>query len=324
MKSQRLAFSATLLIALFALSSCANHASTRNESGEAPILLRSVDNSCEQILANATWQNTDLSTVTRQCPPAGWESFFAQPNVQVELRSISDSIKNQVAGGSDVNPTISATFRALYLVSPANVRAVILGQDPAPEPGQATGLSFSLKPGVSPTLVPSVERVMLEAGNEGYCMNMLDGDLSTWAAQGVLMLNTALTIPCPTNGGQCQIAGHELLWQKFSQSVIDYLETQPQAFTYILWGGAAGQYVATIHTLQHRVLRGGHPSPRASGAAFFCKSYFSCTNDWLSGNGLPQVNWSTAAACQPQQACVWSASRNPTCQQSCAMATCFP
>jgi len=129
------------------------------------------------------------------CPPKGWEGFFNREDVKKMIQGISDRLMNDSQiQGFGLNPKIGWIFRAFNMVPPDKVKAIIMGKDPAPQPGLATGLSFSLDPSVHPLVVQSVLRMVLEARNEGYCVDPSKGVLIHWAKQGVLLLNTALTL----------------------------------------------------------------------------------------------------------------------------------
>jgi len=267
------------------------------------------DTGCDTLIESASWQESNLYDLTYQCTPRGWKAFFERDSVRAEIKKISDTLAAEVADGKSIGPTIGNTFRALYMVEPAEVRAVIMGQDPAPQPGLATGLSFSLDPKVPTSDVASVQRVFLEAQNEGNCVDLNNGSLLGWADQGVLLLNMALTIPCPVdeqgNVGFCKIAGHVPLWQDFSHSLVAWIETQDNPMSYILWGSKAGQYASLVTNPYHTVLLGGHPSPKAKADRFFCKGYFKNTNDWLGLHQVDGVDWNLRASCSKQPACVW-------------------
>lgn len=272
---------------------------------------------CKELLSQANWLKSDLYTLTYQCTPPGWETFFGLTEIKNQLKIISDQLKNEAASGTIPSPTIDSVFRAMYAVEPRNIKVVILGQDPAPQKGQATGLSFSLKPGVPPSTTPSVQRVMLEAENEGYCMDMKNGDLSTWAESGALMLNTALTLPCPISSNVCSIGGHLPLWTNFSRHLIEFIETQPQAISYILWGSKAVALKSMIRSPTHITLIGGHPSPEAPGENFFCKNYFKNANKWLTKHGRTEIIWNTIKQCTKKTACVWGKGNSPLCSKVC-------
>ena len=133
------------------------------------------------------------------------------------------------------------------------VKAVIIGQDPAPQPGLATGLAFSLDESVHPTKVPSVQRVILEARNEGYCVDPEKGVLINWAEQGVVLLNTALTLI------QDEIGSHIDVWANFTHNLIEYINENASPSVWILWGSHAKQLEDKIDHSKHYVLKGGPP-----------------------------------------------------------------
>lgn len=277
---------------------------------------------CPQMRAQSTWQTTTLFDLTYACTPQGWEPFFNRADVKAEVRKISDKLALEVQAGNDVNPAIGDVFRAMYAVPRSGTRSVILGQDPAPTRGEATGLAFSLKPQTPSSKVPSVQRVMLEALNEGYSLNLGDGDLSTWASQGVLMLNTALTIPCANGAKSCKIGGHLTAWKKFSKALLTEIDLIEGPLTIILWGEKAAKVSIDLANPLHRVIMGGHPSPLAPGAKFFCQSYFKCANQWLADHQAPGIDWSTANGPGFSTPCVWSRGKIPKCLAVCTMAAC--
>jgi uracil-DNA glycosylase len=277
---------------------------------------------CEQLLLSSTWETTTLYDLIYQCPPPGWKDFFNRPEVTEEIKTISDRLALEVKEGGLVNPDIGSVFKALYLVGISEISAVIIGQDPAPRKGLATGLAFSLKPDVPIGKVPSVQRVILEAKNEGFCMDINNGDLSSWATNGVLLLNTALTIPCQKNNDYCSKNGHKVVWGNFTNMLIGHIEENADSyFAYILWGDQAKAYATVIRNKNHKIITGGHPSPLATPTEFFCKNYFNCSNKWLIDNGKPSINWGTQNRCEIQPPCVWD--EDPLkCKALCAMSIC--
>jgi uracil-DNA glycosylase len=285
-------------------------------------LSASAQDSCDQVRSKATWRKNTLFALTYKCIPDGWEAFFNDPAVKAEVKKISNELRREIRAGDDVNPAIGDVFRAMYVVPPSHIKAVILGQDPAPTKGQATGLSFSLKSGTPPFRVPSVQRVILEASNEGFSMNLQDGDLSAWSEQGVLMLNTALSIPCVKASTACTIGGHLQLWKAFSKKLIEHVDAQnsPQAF--ILWGTKAAKFSSSVTNPLHRVFVGGHPSPVSAGEKFFCKSYFTCSNRWLDDHQVSKIDWDVAQGAASQESCVWSKGKTPKCVSVCIQAAC--
>lgn len=243
---------------------------------------------CKELLENATYETYTLMEIVYDsgCKPEGWEDYFDREDVREMMQEISDRLQDETrVQGLGINPDIGRVFRAFYMVQPDDVRVIIIGQDPAPEPGLATGLAFSLAPSVHSTNVPSVQRVILEARNEGYCINPVKGDLVSWAKQGVLLLNTALTLI------QNDIGSHIPLWSNFSKEVIKYINEKTNPSVWILWGYKAKQLEKYINKTKHYIVKGGHPSPNAEGKYFFCQNYFYCANEWLCRKGRGMVDW---------------------------------
>ena len=299
--------------------------STNTKSSAEKSKVADTKDDCDERRENATWQDTTLYDLTYACPPKGWDGFFKRKDVKEKIKKISDELEKQVAEGNDISPKIGWTFRALYSAPSDNARSLIMGQDPAPQPGLATGLSFSLAPDEPTGDVASVQRVFLEVQNEQFCVNLDDGDLSKWAEDGVLLLNMALTIPCPHGATSCTIGGHLSLWQDFTGSLMDYVDTLDHPMAFILWGSKAGAFDKTVKNSKHKVFKGGHPSPRVSGKNFFCKNYFNCANKWLKENGAEAVEWNLISSCEPSEPCIWSwssSTRTSKCQSDCQMATC--
>ncbi|PKN52833.1 MAG: hypothetical protein CVU55_06330 [Deltaproteobacteria bacterium HGW-Deltaproteobacteria-13] len=276
-------------------------------------------------LSTAKWEDTNLFDLTYGCIPAGWDAFFETKDVRAQVKNISDTIQHQVDQGYKIGPAIGNTFRALYLVKPSEIKAVIMGQDPAPQPGLATGLAFSTEPGVSSSKVASIQRVLLEVQNEGMCINLNDGDLRKWTQNGVLLLNMALSIPCPPEDSSCTIGGHVALWGLFTKYLVNYIDDNAGASSFILWGSRAGAYEKDVKNKLHNVIKGGHPSPRVPGVNFFCKNYFNCANQWLEANSREDINWNLISSCKSSQPCIWawhSGSGTSTCSQSCTLQKC--
>ncbi len=282
---------------------------------------------CEK-LPSLSWGEMTLSELTYTCIPKGWEAFFRQESVRDEVQKISGVLEQELrSGNKTLSPAIGNVFRALYAVKPEDAKALIMGQDPAPQPGLATGLSFSLPPETPTSDVASVQRVYLEAQNEKICNDLDNADASAWTHEGVLLLNMALTIPCDLDG-KCYsgIAKHVPLWSDFTQLLMTYIDLQEQPMAFILWGSKARAYASTISNTSHKAFQGGHPSPKANGAAFFCKSYFSCSNDWLTEKGIKKIDWSLSSdTCETRQPCIYewdSRTRTSKCKTPCVPVAC--
>lgn len=185
-----------------------------------------------------------------------------------------------------VLPPADATFAALERVGPDDVRVVILGQDPYPTPGHAHGFAFSASAEVRP-LPRSLRNIFKEVHADlGACPP--DADLRFWADQGVLLLNTVLTVPA----GQPQ--GHARLgWQALSGEVLARLADAPRA--YLLWGAAAQKAGAEVDETQNLKIETAHPSPLSARRGFFGSRPFSRTNAWLQARGLDAIKWTHPA-----------------------------
>ncbi len=173
-------------------------------------------------------------------------------------------------------------FRALERVSPDAVRVVILGQDPYPTAGHADGLAFSVRPGTEPPR--SLKNIFKELKHDLGVDRSL-GDLTDWADQGVLLLNTALSVPAGHAGGHAGIG-----WEDLVRDVLGRLSHAPRS--YILWGRHAQKAAEGLHHPEALVLRSAHPSPLSASRGFFGSRPFSRVNDWLTRRGERPVDWS--------------------------------
>lgn len=174
-------------------------------------------------------------------------------------------------------------FRALDLTPRDRVRVVILGQDPYPTPGRATGLAFSFPPGAAPQ--HSLKNILTEL-HDDLSVAKCDGDLTGWAEQGVLLLNAVLTVP------QGQANGHKGWgWEALVQQVLATTAADgPRAF--VLWGGPAQKLCAKLPRDGHLFLESAHPSPLSAYRGFFGSKPFGQVNRWLASTGCTPVDWS--------------------------------
>ena len=184
-----------------------------------------------------------------------------------------------------VYPPREEIFAALRLTEPSAVRVVILGQDPYHEPGQAHGLAFSVREGTA--LPPSLRNILRELADDTGTVRT-DGDLTDWAEQGVLLLNTVLTV---TSG---RANSHRLFgWETFTDAVIRAVGSLPQPVCFVLWGSQAQKKAALLPPTDapRRVIRSPHPSPLSAYRGFFGSRPFSRVNEFLRENNEPQVRW---------------------------------
>lgn len=213
--------------------------------------------------------------MARPEPPASWADL---PFFSTRWPALWD----RLAATPDWQPGHEAIFRALALTPRDKVRVVILGQDPYPTPGRATGLAFSFPTGTPPR--DSLKNILAElATDTGHAK--ADGDLTPWAEQGVLLLNTVLTVPV----GQAN--GHKGWgWETLTQQILTAVTADgPRAF--VLWGGPAQKLCAKLPRDGHLFLEGPHPSPLSCYRGFFGSRPFSAVNRWLTAQGQPPINW---------------------------------
>ncbi|APG47112.1 uracil-DNA glycosylase [Phaeobacter porticola] len=179
-------------------------------------------------------------------------------------------------------PTTNQRFQALRLTQPETTRVVILGQDPYPTPGHAHGLSFSVEPDVHP-LPRSLQNIFNEL-HADINVERPNGDLRGWARQGVLLLNTVLSVPAGEANGH-----KDLGWQLLAHQILTATSQRPTA--YILWGKQAQGLEKYIQPGDHLILRTAHPSPLSARRGFFGSRPFSTVNSWLTMRGQPQIDW---------------------------------
>ena len=189
-------------------------------------------------------------------------------------------------------------FEALELVNPKNVKVVILGQDPTPQKGKATGVAFHVN---DPRSVPAVLHMFLEVAFEGFPVDFHEGDVTRWAEQGVLLLNTALTCPHnPPKGAKnkAKYKSHFGIWKKFTISLIRYIGGEAaEPSVWLLWGGKAKDFSKYIDK-KHLTIEGGHPSPTGTakhGDSFFGKNYFNIANEFLLIKRRGAIDWSLSS-----------------------------
>ena len=184
-----------------------------------------------------------------------------------------------------IYPPADDIFNAFHFTPLEQEKVVILGQDPYHEPGQAHGLCFSVKPEVD--IPPSLVNIYKELEDDLGCYIPNNGYLEKWARQGVLMLNTVLTV----RAGQAN--SHKGKgWEQFTDDVIRLLDQREEPVVFLLWGNNAKAKRALIQHPQHLVLTAAHPSPLSAYHGFFGCKHFSKANAFLREHGLPEIDWS--------------------------------
>jgi uracil-DNA glycosylase len=183
-----------------------------------------------------------------------------------------------------VYPAHDEVFAALHLTPYASVKAVILGQDPYHGPGQAHGLCFSVRPGVSAP--PSLQNIYKELESDLGVPPPSHGCLDSWARQGVLLLNASLTVR------QGRAASHQGKgWEMFTDEVLKVVNDKPERVVFILWGASARKKKALIDTSRHTVIESPHPSPLSASSGFFGSRPFSRANAALAEAGRDPIDW---------------------------------
>ena len=184
----------------------------------------------------------------------------------------------------EIYPSMHDIFNAFKKVPYKSVKAVILGQDPYHEPNQAHGLCFSVKEGVK--LPPSLVNIYKEIKNDIGITEPSSGDLTKWADEGILLLNTTLTV----RRGQAN-SHSKCGWTWFTDEVIKLLSKREKPIVFILWGGNARSKKALIDKSKHFIIESAHPSPLSAYNGFFGSKPFSKTNALLKSIGEKEINW---------------------------------
>ncbi len=216
---------------------------------------------------------------------ASWKAALSEFLLSSKMSQLREFLNQQKLAQKTIYPPNHQIFNAFNSTPIAQVKVVILGQDPYHGADQANGLSFSVQKGLA--LPPSLRNIFHELATDLGVSAVRHGDLSQWAAQGVLLLNSVLTVEAglPTSH---QKQG----WEDFTDTVIDVLSEQREHIVFILWGAYAQRKGQRIDRSRHLVLTAAHPSPLSAnrGGFFGCK-VFSKTNHYLKQHGIEPINW---------------------------------
>lgn len=200
------------------------------------------------------------------------------------MKALRTFLKAEYDAGKKIYPDAKKYFNALDLVDLTNVKVVILGQDPYHGPGQAHGLSFSVPEGVK--FPPSLQNIFKELQADLKVAIPKSGNLERWAKQGVLLLNSVLTVE------DGRAAAHQGKgWEKFTDKIIEVVNRECDHVVFILWGAYAQKKAAYVDRSKHLVIESVHPSPLSSHRGFFGSKPFSKANQWLESKGLPPIDW---------------------------------
>lgn len=212
-----------------------------------------------------------------------WAEVLDEEFEKPYYKELREFLKHAYAS-ERVYPPMEDIYNALRVTPYASTKVVILGQDPYHGPGQAHGLSFSVRPGVQPP--PSLLNIFKEMESDIGCARPTHGCLLGWAEQGVLLLNTTLTVAQRRPKSH---AGHG--WETLTDAIIAKLSARQTPMVFILWGAHAQSKVALIDTHRHHIIKSPHPSPLSASRGFFGSRPFSRANAYLIQDGLDPIDW---------------------------------
>ncbi|MCD2138249.1 uracil-DNA glycosylase [Salinicoccus halitifaciens] len=212
-----------------------------------------------------------------------WSEVFAKIKEEHDFSTLEAVLEDKYENGR-VFPPRDEIYTAFELTSFENVRVVILGQDPYHGERQSHGLAFSVNEGIK--IPPSLRNIYRELEDD-LGIRRTGGSLKDWAAQGVLLLNTVLTVDAHEANSH-----RGLGWEKFTDSVIKMVSEELENVVFILWGKPAQKKEALIDGSKHMIIKSVHPSPLSAYRGFFGSKPFSRTNEYLEENGRAPVDWS--------------------------------
>ncbi|MDD4292185.1 MAG: uracil-DNA glycosylase [Clostridia bacterium] len=215
-------------------------------------------------------------------PTNRWSDFFNAPTqheilARIELNAEKFSLYV-------IYPPYEAIFKCFFLTDKPDVTVVILGQDPYHNPDQAIGLSFGVPQGIKAP--PSLKNIFKELSLEGFCPDTFNTDLATWAKQGVLLLNSILSV-----SRNNPLSHKDLGWQTLTDNVLIELNNSSSPIVFMLWGAYAQSKKVLVTNPMHLVLCAPHPSPLSAHRGFLGCNHFRLCNEYLTSHDLPAINW---------------------------------
>ena len=215
---------------------------------------------------------------------ASWQAYIGAEFDLPYMQSLRAFLQQEKAEGKQVYPPGAEIFNALNHTPLDSVKVVILGQDPYHGPGQAHGLSFSVPEGIK--IPPSLLNIYKELVQDLGITMPSHGNLLSWADQGVLLLNSVLTVV------QSQANAHQGKgWEQFTDRIVSVLNEQCEHLVFMLWGSYAQKKGQVIDASKHLVLKAPHPSPLSAHRGFLGCKHFSQANDYLLSHGKQAINW---------------------------------
>ena len=213
-----------------------------------------------------------------------WQNALKDEFEKDYFKDLTDFVRAEYLSGKTIYPAPKNIFNAFNLCPLDSVKVVIIGQDPYHEPGQAHGLCFSVESGVD--LPPSLINIYKEIESDIGHKSITNGDLTAWANQGVLLLNSTLTVQAHVAASH---AGHG--WETFTDAVIRAVAQNRKNVVYMLWGSFAQKKAEMVDKNENLVLCSAHPSPLSAYRGFFGNHHFSRANEYLIQHGKKPIDW---------------------------------
>lgn len=212
-----------------------------------------------------------------------WKKVLAEEFDKEYFNALTSKVREAYAH-SEIYPPAGKIFAAFDSTPFPDVKVVIIGQDPYHGPGQANGLCFSVNKGIK--MPPSLVNIFKEIAAETGKPMATDGDLTRWAKQGVLLLNSTLTVEPHKPRSHFGLG-----WEQFTDKAVEQLATQRDNLVFMLWGADAARKGARIDRTRHLVLTSPHPSPLSAHRGFFGNGHFTKANEYLKAHGKTPIEW---------------------------------
>lgn len=227
--------------------------------------------------------NIKIKPIEKIALPEDWKAFLHEEFSKEYMLKIKQKLADERENHT-IYPPSNQIFNALNHTSFENTKLVILGQDPYHGIGQANGLSFSVNKGIR--IPPSLQNIYKELYSDMESIIPNHGDLTSWAEQGVLLLNTSLTVREAEPASHAQIG-----WEIFTNRIIEIININKKNVVFLLWGRHAQSKSVLINEINHLVLKAAHPSPFSAHQGFLGCKHFSKANQYLIQNGLSPIEW---------------------------------
>ena len=213
-----------------------------------------------------------------------WKDVLSAEFEKDYFKNLTEFVRNEYLSGKVIYPEPKNIFNAFNLCPLDKVKVVIIGQDPYHEPHQAHGLCFSVESGVD--LPPSLINIYKEIESDLGRKSITNGDLSSWANQGVLLLNSTLTVRAHSAASHSGKG-----WETFTDAVIRSVAQNRNHIVYMLWGSFAQKKAEFVSAQENLILKSAHPSPLSAYRGFFGNHHFSRANEYLVANGATPIEW---------------------------------